>query len=137
MISGGFRMFEMKDEFLTGIDLIDSEHKELFRIAQSASNLLSDEFIVDKFDHIVVILKELKAYTIKHFADEEAYMESINYKRLFTQKMDHQAFVGKLDEINLDDVDENQENTILDLLNFLHDWLVNHILEKDKLIGRN
>lgn len=127
-------MFIMKDEFLTGITLIDDEHRELFRIAQSALDLYQDDFVVDKYDHIVVILKELRDYTIKHFADEEAYMESINYKKLFTQKIEHNAFVEKLNEFDFDTIDENQDSTIIDLLNFLNDWLVNHILEKDKLI---
>lgn len=127
-------MFEMKDEFLTGIDMIDDEHRELFRIAQSAMDLYQNEFVADKYDHIVEILEELKAYTVKHFADEEAYMESIHYKRLFSQKIEHDAFIEKLNEYNLDEIDENQNETILDLLNFLNDWLVNHILEQDKLI---
>ncbi|ROR26397.1 hemerythrin [Mobilisporobacter senegalensis] len=129
-------MFEMKDEFLTGIELIDDEHRELFRIAQTAMDLYQDEYVADKYDHIIEILKELKAYAIKHFADEEAYMESIQYKRLFTQKIEHNAFVEKLNEFDLDKIDENQEGAILDLLNFLNDWLVNHILEKDKLISQ-
>lgn len=127
-------MFVMKDEFLTGITLIDDEHRELFRIAQSALDLYQDDFVVDKYDNIVAILKELRDYTIKHFADEEAYMESINYKKLFTQKIEHNAFVEKLNELDFDTIDENQDSAILDLLNFLNDWLVNHILEKDKLI---
>lgn len=80
-------MFEMKDEFLTGIDEIDNEHRELFRIAQSAADLYQDEFVADKYDHILEILRELKAYTGKHFANEEAYMERTHYKRLFSQKI--------------------------------------------------
>lgn len=83
-MKGEIQMFEMKDEFLTGIDMIDDEHRELFRIAQSAMDLYQNEFVADKYDHIVEILEELKAYTVKHFADEEAYMESIHYKRLFS-----------------------------------------------------
>ena len=35
---------------------------------------------------------------MKHIADEEAYMESIHYNKLFTQKVQHQAFIEKLDE---------------------------------------
>ena len=135
-MKGEIQMFEMKDEFLTGIDMIDDEHRELFRIAQSAMDLYQNEFVADKYDHIVEILEELKAYTVKHFADEEAYMESIHYKRLFSQKIEHNAFIEKLNEYNLDEIDENQNETILDLLNFLNDWLVNHILEQDKLISK-
>ena len=31
-MKGEIQMFEMKDEFLTGIDMIDDEHRELFII---------------------------------------------------------------------------------------------------------
>lgn len=129
-------MYEMKPEYYTGIDLIDSEHKRLFEIANEAYNLLHEEFIPDKYDNIIAVVNELKDYTAKHFADEEAYMESINYKRMFTQKVQHAQFIEKLNEINFEDVDENQEQTIIDLLEFLTNWLIHHILENDVLIGK-
>lgn len=130
-------MFEMKDDYLTGIQMIDEEHNELFRIAQEAYEIYQDDFITDKFDHIVDIIDKLKEYAIKHFADEEEYMESIQYKRMFSQKIEHAAFIDKINEINFDDMDHNQTETLFEILQFLSDWLVNHILEKDKLIGTN
>ena len=89
---------------------------------------------MDKYDKIVEIIEELREYTVYHFKNEEIYMESINYKRLFTQKMDHAAFIEKLDEVNLNKVDENQDEAIMGILTFLNEWLINHILEKDLLI---
>lgn len=129
-------MFEMRDEYLTGIKLIDDEHRELFRIANEAYEVLSNDFIADKFDNIVALIKRLKDYTAKHFADEEAYMESIQYKRMFTQKIEHSAFIEKLDELDLDQIDENQSDALVEMLEFLGNWLIHHILEKDKLIGK-
>ena len=32
-------------------------------------------------DRIDIILENLRNYTVKHFSDEEQYMESINYKK--------------------------------------------------------
>ena len=93
-------MYEMKSEYYTGIELIDEEHKQLFTYADEAYELLHEEFTPDKYDNISHILEELREYTKKHFADEEAYMESIQYKRLFTQKIQHQEFITKLDELN-------------------------------------
>lgn len=89
-------MYEMKPEYYIGIDMIDEEHKQIFKYADEAYELLHDEFTVDKYDKIDVILEKLRNYTVKHFTDEEHYMESINYKKLFTQKVQHQQFINKL-----------------------------------------
>lgn len=127
-------MFEMKDEYRIGVPFIDEQHAKLFEIAERAYQLLSNEYIPDKFDGIVTILQELTDYTRMHFSDEEAYMESIGYKKMFSQKIDHDEFVRRLEEIDLQKIDDNQEESILNILNYLNDWLVHHILEKDKQI---
>ena len=123
----------MKPEYYIGIDMIDEEHKQIFKYADEAYELLHDEFTVDKYDKIDVILEELRDYAVKHFTDEEHYMESINYKKLFTQKVQHQQFINKLDEFmdqhnkDMDDQDEQ----IMGILEYLTEWLVNHILHVD------
>lgn len=129
-------MYEMKEEFKTGIEIIDNEHKMLFEIADKIYMLLKNEFIIDKYDRIVDLIEELKGYAALHFKDEEAYMKSINYKKMFTQKIDHDNFIKKLNEIDLNELDANQEEYILELLEFVNTWLVTHILEKDKLIAQ-
>ena len=92
-------MYEMKPEYYIGIDMIDEEHKQLFKYADEAYELLHDEFTPDKYDKMDIILEKLRDYTVKHFADEEQYMESIHYKKMFTQKVQHMEFVQKLDII--------------------------------------
>lgn len=129
-------MYQFKDEYRTGIDSIDEEHKKLFEIADRAYVTLMDDFITDKYDYIVDILKELKEYAATHFKHEEEYMSGIRYKKLFSHKALHEDFIEKISEYDLDKVDENQKQAILDILEFLNDWLVHHILEEDKLIGQ-
>ena len=129
-------MYEFKDEYKIGIDIIDEQHNKLFDIADRTYYLLKDEFTIDKYDKIVELLKELKEYTAYHFKCEEDYMESINYKRMFTQKIEHESFIKKLDEIDLNKVDENQDEYIMEILEFLTNWLINHICGNDKLIGK-
>ena len=80
------------------------------------------------------ILDELKEYTRVHFADEENYMREIGYEGLAKQEILHQNFIDKLMELDLDDVDDNQEAYLYDFLEFLQNWLINHILKVDKLI---
>jgi len=127
-------MYEMKEEYKIGVEKIDEQHKKLFQLADKAYMLLKDEFSLDKYDKIVHILEELKEYTIFHFKSEEEYMESIEYKRLFTQKIEHAKFIKTLEEINYKDLDEKQDESLVKILNFLNDWLIEHILKTDKLI---
>ena len=82
------------------------------------------------------LIEELQDYTDFHFNAEEEYMESVGYKRMFTQKIEHEAFVKKLRDVDLKKIDENQDEYIISILQFLNDWLVEHILHKDKLIGQ-
>lgn len=122
------------DSFLTGIPLIDDEHKTLFDIIRNVHVTIQTELVHDKFDAIMNILEELKEYTRVHFTDEENYMREIGYEGLEQQKILHQLFIDKLNELDLDDVDDNQEAYLYDFLAFLQNWLVNHILKVDKLI---
>ena len=126
-------MFEMKPEYYIGIKMIDEQHKQLFTYADEAYELLNDEFTPDKYDRIDILLEKLYDYTLKHLADEEAYMESIHYNKLFTQKVQHQAFMEKLDEFmeSHNKEEENQDEQIMKILTYLTEWLVNHILYVD------
>ena len=122
------------NQYRTGITLIDDEHRRLFEIIKETNDVIEEELVHDKFDAIVHILEELKDYTIMHFQDEDRYMESIAYDGLALQRVAHTAFVDRINEINLDDVDDHQKEYLEELIDFLLAWLINHILKMDKLI---
>jgi hemerythrin len=124
----------MKEEYKIGVEHIDEQHKKLFELADKAYMLLKDELALDKYDKIVQLLDELKEYTIFHFRSEEEYMESIGYKRLFTQKIQHDNFIKELENVDYSSIDAKQDESLVKILNFLNDWLVEHILKTDKLI---
>ena len=127
-------MFEFTDDYLIGIDMIDSEHKELFRIVGEANQLLKSYDASLGYDKIMDILGELKSYTVKHFKDEEEYMSAIHYEGLAPQTRAHEAFIDKLENIDLDKIDNNPQEYLQELLEFLLGWLINHILNTDKKI---
>lgn len=125
---------EFTDEYLVGIDLIDGEHRELFRIVDRANRLVKTYDAVSGYDRIVGILNELKDYTIEHFRDEEEYMESIHYDGIDAQKRAHAAFIDKLENIDYNEIENNPQEALQKLLEFLLGWLINHILYVDKKI---
>jgi hemerythrin len=128
-------MYEMKPEYYTGINFIDEEHKKLFDIANTAYELLTNEFIPDKYDYIMEVVNELRDYAKYHFDHEETYMNSINYRRVLSQKVSHDDFIERIGKYDADIVDEKQKESLLELLEFLTSWLVEHIYKKDKLIA--
>ena len=127
--------FTFTDDYLVGVDFIDNEHRRLFEIMSQANNLINDETLFDKYDPIIEIIEELREYTEFHFADEERFMLKIGYPNLDKQEVAHALFVSRLNEIDLDNIDDNQDDYLNDLLSFLLNWLSNHIKRMDKKIG--
>ncbi len=125
---------EFSDEYLTGILLIDEEHRELFHIVERAYQIVKSYSVADSYDEITRILGELKDYTCEHFHDEEEYMERIHYVGLEAQKRAHASFVYKLESIDLMEVDADPQKYMESLIEFLLGWLVQHILYTDKKI---
>lgn len=126
--------FVFSDEYYTGINFVDDEHKELFRIIEDVNQVIMNDYVHDKYDEIVRLLEELKNYTQYHFNDEEEYMTKIGYEGLGAQKKAHDAFINRLEELDLEEIDDNQQQTLEELMEFLTSWLVNHILHMDKKI---
>lgn len=127
-------IFEFTDKYKTGIEFVDEEHRKLFEIIKNTNDLVYEKFLHDRYDAIVNIIGELRDYTIEHFRDEEEYMEKIGYEGLEAQRAAHTAFVDKLNHLNLDEIDENQQEYLCDLVNYLLGWLSTHILKMDKRI---
>ncbi|MGL6016747.1 MAG: bacteriohemerythrin [Selenomonadaceae bacterium] len=128
-------MIQWKDDYCTGIAPIDEQHKELFSIANRIYDLLKNDLIPDKYDSIVAIIGELQSYTRYHFKTEEDYMQRINYRRFLSQKAAHNEFLAKMDAIDLGKIDNSQNQYLIEILDFVLDWLASHIVKADKLIA--
>jgi hemerythrin-like metal-binding protein len=77
-------------------------------------------------------LSELVAYVASHFAAEEAAMAKAGYAALAEHKQEHGKLTAQVREFQ--ERFESGDATInVSLLNFLRDWLVNHILKTDAL----
>lgn len=127
-------LLTFSEEYCTGVEVIDREHRRLFEILADLNELNRKEFVSDKYDAIVEVIEELKDYTVKHFQDEERYMQSIRYEGLAVQQSVHQSFIDKIDSININDMDENQQAYLDVLIDFLANWLINHIMKMDQKI---
>lgn len=130
-------MYEIKPEYLTGIDFIDNEHTRLFELADETYNLLNDDITQDKTPEIIRLISELINYTRTHFSHEEEFQKSINYPYIKEHAAQHRQFEDSLAAIDLDALENNledQNETIENILEFLTNWLINHIKKVDLLL---
>lgn len=130
-------MFEFTDNFRTGIKFMDEEHEKLFELANETYYILKDQFISDKYDDIVYVLNELRDYAKYHFKHEEEFMEEITYKRRFNHLVAHENFIKKLDDYDFVNIDMNQQEILMDMVEFLVDWLEKHIAGVDMEIAKS
>ncbi len=82
-----------------------------------------------------VIGKTLAAtvdYAGTHFADEENFMAKYKYPDLPAHKAEHNAFVQKVFELQ-SEYRAGKSTLTFATMDFLKNWLTNHILKVDKL----
>ena len=64
-------MYYFTDDCLLGVEMIDNEHRELFRIINEIQELLNNEMIEDKYHQILEMVERLKEYAEQHFQHED------------------------------------------------------------------
>lgn len=123
------------DRFNLGVDVIDRAHQRLFSIVGRMLALNEDSA---KQHHACREgIKYFKNYTIKHFAEEEAYMQSINYpgyemhKSLHANLRDHTLPAL---EAELEERDYCPES-VQHFLGICVGWLNGHIMVEDRAIA--
>jgi hemerythrin len=121
-------LYEWKDNYSVEIASIDEDHKGLL----SLINMLFDAMSHGMAKEILSeTLSKLIAYTKIHFKREEIYLSTTNYPYLQEHKMQHEFFIEKINDLKKE-FDNGSQQISVDLIKFLTDWLINHILVSDK-----
>lgn len=132
-------MYEIKPEYFTGIEFIDKEHTRLFELADETYDILHDNVSQDKTSEIIRLVSELIDYARVHFAHEEEYQKSIDYPFFEQHVAQHRQFEDSLLAIDIDAIEndlEGQNETVEGILEFLINWLINHIQKVDMLLPK-
>ncbi len=115
------------EAYRLGLDAIDDQHASLFEMVERTR-----QAVVMRAEHarILHLLGELEHYVSVHFTAEEAFMQSCHYPQFKPHQEVHLRFTDRIRQ-------EKQavlagRHLTLDLLQFLNEWLVQHILVEDK-----
>ena len=122
------------ERFSIGVDTIDRAHERLFTIVGRLISLNEDE---TKQQHACREgIKYFNSYAMKHFAEEEAYMRSINYPGYALHKTLHDnlreetlpALEAELEE------QEYSKESVRHFIGISAGWLTFHIMREDYAI---
>jgi len=117
-----------KDEYSVKVSIIDQQHKKLIDLL----NALYDGLRAQKAKDIVGrILGDLVSYTEVHFATEERLMKTHGYTGYLQHKVEHDSLTKKVVDFQKE-FNEGKTSIPVELMQFLRDWLSNHILGSDK-----
>lgn len=126
-MSTAMSLVTWSNEFELGMPEIDAQHKVLI-------DLINQVWVavIKKPDREAAlrILGELEKYTIAHFTAEEIFMREMDYDQFKEHKDSHEKFIARIAQEKTK-ILAGQAIT-LEILQFLKDWLINHILVSDK-----
>ncbi|HPA67929.1 MAG TPA: bacteriohemerythrin [Tenuifilaceae bacterium] len=121
-------LISWESNYSVKVGSIDADHKKLVEILNSLFMAMSkgegSKIISD-------LVKELQRYTIYHFSREESFFRITGYPNTQKHIEEHKQFIGKVKEYK-EKVDKGNNDFSPEMLAYLKDWLLNHILVTDK-----
>jgi hemerythrin len=116
-------LIKWSDSYSVGFDEIDNQHIHLVDLINQFYNAFREGKANEFLD---TVYKEILLYTDYHFASEEKYMKQYNYPDLEAHKVLHTGFIDKINDM-LSEYKSGKLTISYELMNFLRDWLLNHI----------
>lgn len=121
-------MFEWKPQYSVSIASIDGQHQNLFRMAEELHLAMCSG---QGKPVLAKILDRLVQYTKVHFTHEERLMSIHRYPELAAHAAQHRALTQQV--VTFQAAFEGGKALItVQVLQFLKDWLRNHIAESDQ-----
>ena len=131
-------MIKWSKNYLMGIDKLDEEHKELFRISDQIYNKVMERG--DDAKYRLFLMNETLEYMLRYFKrhakSEEIYMREIGYAGYEFHKMLHDELYNMLLKKKADIVKRNEcsKKEIAEIVGDGIGWLLEHIITEDMAI---
>lgn len=125
-----------QEEYNIGVEIIDKEHQRLFKIINKLLIVDGEEEEEKSRWACQEGIKYFKGHALKHFVDEEKYMESIGYEGTERHRHIHRNFRENI----LPALEEELEKTNFSpeamghFLGVCSGWLIGHTLTEDQAI---
>ena len=125
-------LFLWKPSYEVGIPEIDYDHRHLVGLINQLYEAMKQGH---GYELMSGMIDQLIEYTHQHFATEESFMRAKNYPHLAGHEAEHQQFRERVQLMDCQRRDGTPPPSA-ELLEFLCDWLRNHVTTFDKDLGK-
>ena len=122
---------EWYENYNIGVEEIDRQHRELVAMVDRLQKSLHDGTTNQELGKA---LHFLVAYTREHFKSEEDLMQRVGYPDCEAHKKIHQKLISEVTDV-LIGLKKGKSVNHLELIDFLIDWVIHHVVHDDKKIG--
>lgn len=122
------KLAEWKEEYSVGVVEIDNQHKQLVESINQLETCMSEGKVKED---LMKILNELINFSLVHFSTEEKYFKEFNYVNTEEHIAIHNDFKNKVSDL-YQKAKDNKLEISFELIDFLEDWLLEHLKEEDQ-----
>jgi len=128
------KFIDWDEKYSVGVQTIDEQHKELFELV----NDLYDMCVKGGNTHedFKPVLKKTVNYVVLHFSHEEELMKAYNDPNYELHQKEHDIFVQKVMH-EAAHLEKGKDYAPEPFMNFLSDWIHDHISGIDVKIGEH
>ncbi len=129
---------EWKDELSVGIDIIDEQHKELFKRINDLVTAIKSSTCKYTIPEVIQFLED---YIVTHFSEEERYMMKFDYPEFSAHRTQHGIFMKNFIDLKkeLEKLEGGKKRGSYELSvttnQIVVDWILDHISKVDKKLG--
>lgn len=113
-------------------DLIDHDHHFMVNFVNTVELVLQNP---EEKEMLIEVLNQLHEYSVNHFRREESIQRKIHYPQSLHHKNTHSTLMTELeklqDEIKNSKSPEEITNRSDEIIAFLRNWLINHVINED------
>jgi hemerythrin len=124
---------EWTEDLTTGINEIDTQHKELFK---RINRLLDACYQGKGKEEIDDLIRFLSDYVVDHFGTEESLMDRYDYPESRPHRSQHEDFQKRFSDLKRElQTSGERLVAVIGTNQLLGDWWINHIGKVDKTLG--
>jgi len=119
------------EKYATGIELVDSQHKELFSLTNELFHACmgDDDALKDVFKET---MERMVDYVRFHFGAEQQMLQRINYPDYQEHKKQHDTLVRDILEA-VNSFNKGEKFVANQFVRTMRDWILSHIALTDRL----